>query len=368
MTATNLKSTLIAIFTVIALLFSSFSLGEDATTGTEQQMQQQTQQAQDSGGDRSKSAGAAQAMAIAGAAMAGVSCMMGMNEARKMPPGSEKNMMMMMAMQQCSQAAQSAANAAKNDDAKKASQSTPAMAQSKAPKQISSDTNKDDALQMPTETKPDEVATLPDLPEPSPIAPPVIEDPTAPAVTEEPGFVGREVSISALQPIEASKVDFNEANKNDTQTITPPGGASGGLLGFGKAFTPEEVKKLTGEGGGGSGKAGRGVGADEGSVGSDGGGGSPSESGGNGAFDQLLSQLMGGGAPPEMLGGIGGGGDLVALPKEKTTGKGPNIFEYASYRYKVTQDEGRVTTQRRKEATREIASEKTTTLALKPKN
>ena len=209
-------------------------------------------------------------MAAAAAAVQGMSCMMMMNEARKMPAGSEKNMTMMMAMQQCAQAAQTAANAAKNEDAKKAlGEGVPKMAQFTPPKPLAEQNPSENPSLPTTEEKTGEELPPTDLfPEPSVAPTAEIPEPTITDGTFDPGFVANGVSISALKPIENSSVDFNEGNKNDTATITAPGaGLGGGLLGFGKAFAPEEGKKFAAtDGAGGSGKAARGKTRDRKSV------------------------------------------------------------------------------------------------------
>lgn len=295
--------------------------------------------------DRKSGAGAAQAAAIAGAAMAGMSCMMMMNEARKMPPGKDKNMMMMMAMQQCAQAAQSAANAGKNEDAKNAvsQNDIPKQAQLTAPKQqTKSDTSPDQQIAQNTTPASEESTNVDDLAQTPTIDPNTIPSPTS-LENGKPMDTGnvavKEVSISALKPIEAAKVDFNETAKEGDKTVNP-NLFSAGYGGFGgvKGISSDDLKKATDEAyGAGAGKKKKGGGGDGGAEasGMDGGGSSSKEEGGNSAFDQMLAQLMGGGAQPEQAMGMGGL-DVVVLPKDKNgNGPGPNIFEYASYRYKT---------------------------------
>lgn len=326
--------------------------------------------------DRKGGSGAAKAAAIAGAAMAGMSCIMMMNEARKMPPGSEKNMTMMMAMQQCAQAAQSAANAAKNDEAQKAvSQAdTPKMAGFTAPKAPGeSKTAENPALPTTEEKAAEEVAANTEIPLPGDIKEPVVPDPQVEGGFEggDSGFAFKGVSISALKPIENSRVDVNESNKNDTPTITPPGMGGTGIFGGGQPVTANTLKTLSGNTDSSvaaSGKNGpRGKGEEE-ALPSDGGGSSGSkEEGGNSAFDQLLSQMMGGAQPSDALSvGATASADLIALPRDKATGKGPNIFEYASYRYRVaTYDESRVALKKERQANRSLTGTSPTRVALK---
>lgn len=302
--------------------------------------------------DRKSGAGAAQAAAIAGAAMAGMGCIMMMNEARKMPPGKDKTMMMMMAMQQCSQAAQSAANAAKNDDAKKAASGAdiPKQASLTAPKtETKNDTLPDQAIAQASPAPSDAPLNIDDLAQTTPLDPNTIPSPNS-LVDGKPmdatNFKVKEVSISALKPIDNVKVDFNENAKEGDKAINADAlsRAMGGMS-SGRGPASEDLKKVTSDlsGSEGTGKKKGGGGGDATGEGLSGEGGSGSkEEGGNSAFDQMLSQLMGGGAPAEQAGGFGGG-DVVVLPKDKATGGGPNIFEYASYRYRTaTFADGRI--------------------------
>jgi hypothetical protein len=75
------------------------------------------------------------------------------------------------------------------------------------------------------------------------------------------------------------------------------------------------------------------------------GGGSdtPAPKGGD-QLDSMLSQLLGGPQAGDGGGGFGGGSDVVLLPpKPAASTKNPNLFEFASWRYKkAAHEEGRV--------------------------
>lgn len=352
---------------------SSFTFGADTaalpgSTAPQNPLAVNAATASDSGGtltpaqpaqqaDRKNGAGAAQAAAIAGAAMAGMSCIMLMNEARKMPPGSEKNMTMMMAMQQCAQSAQSAASAGKNGDAKAAvsQNDIPKQAQLTAPKTpVSASTSADPTIPQLPEQSPEPIPNVEDL-----IPTEAVSDPTSipPPASLEDGkpmdnFAVKNESISALKPLENAKVDFNENAKEGDKAIDPNalGGGLGSFTNFAgiKGISAEELKKAVAElsGEGGKKKKGAGGTLDEGASGAEG-SSAAKEEGGNSAFDQMLAQLMGGSPQAEPMAGMGGL-DVVVLPKEPNApAGGPNIFQYASYRYRTaTFNDGRIKTKR----------------------
>lgn len=298
--------------------------------------------------DRKGGAGAAQAAAIAGAAMAGLSCIMMLNEARSMPPGSEKNATMAMAMQQCSQAAQSAANAGKNEDAKKAltMNDIPQQGQLTAPTTAqSTDPFADSTVSpspLPSSTP---LLDVDDLTQPTVATPTQVPPPASLNGQPAASTAGNEVLISALKSIENAKVDFNENAKEGDPSLNAGlvGSAMGGFSGRGIAS--DDLKKTGADAADGNQKK-KGGSLDEGGAGgSEGSGTGAKEEGGNSAFDQMLAQLMGGGAQPDQANGMGGA-DVVALRKDKAGGKTPNIFEYASYRYQTAANEGRLKTRK----------------------
>jgi hypothetical protein len=226
-------------------------------------------------------------------------------------------------------------------------------------------------LPGPEEKKADDssVASA-DIPEPSSVASPKLEDPKVDTgLGTDTNYGVKAVSISTLKPIETATIGFNENNKNDSPTTSAPGLGGPGIFGGGKPVGAEELKKLNGstEVTTVAAKAGRGgKGEGEGALTMEGSGaGGKDEGSGNSAFDQLMTQLMGGGQAGDAVAiGAFGSADLIALPRNKETGKGPNIFEYASYRYRTaTFDEGRIATKRRGAKPAEPA--KTTALLLK---
>ena len=151
-------------------------------------------------------------------------------------------------------------------------------------------------------------------------------------------------SVSALKPVENAQVSFNEQNKIDTPTITPPGGTGNGnsansraAIGDSSGNSATNTKIEPGRGRNldsteGSRKSGTSI-----STGRE-------ESSGPSAFDQLLSQVMGGAAPNEPPVLVSGKSELAVFKGKTASGQDMNIFMYASYRYRlVSYDQGRLT-------------------------
>lgn len=336
------------------------------TSPTISEPQQQPQQES----DRKSGAGAAQAAAIAGAAMAGLGCIMGLDAARKATDPKERQQLMMMAMQQCAQAAQSAAAAGKNDDAKKAvSQAdVPKQPTLSQPQQVQPAKSSDEKFDLAsnTEATPEELPNVDDLVTSDPITTPDLGISTGDASADTGGKIALNAeSISALKPIEQAQLKYDETSKGGGSTPQPASGPTTLSFAGTRGISSEDLKNLTAEVEGTGGKTKKKGGTGSGSVDSVAGGGGDSstasrEEGGNSAFDAMLAQLMGGPAQTE-AGVTGFGGlDVVVLPKETKSGKGPNIFEYATYRYRVsTYNDGRL----RVRPTKQAATPKSATLA-----
>jgi hypothetical protein len=307
--------------------------------------------------DRSGKNGAAQAAAAAGAAMAMMSCVMMMNEARKQNDPSMKSMMMMMGMQQCAQGAQDMANANQNGDGKNqlTADSTPKQAQLNTSPQKSPQASKDDPISLPATTAQDD--SSPEVPVGTPTSPKMASRPKDPTPPEEKHPEKPVDSFTQLSPIAPPKLSFDDNSKGDGTTPMP--GNNGGFPAFFGASsnaTPEQLKKAADEAAAKAAAEGSGKrltksddGTAGGAAGASGGGEESGKGPGADPFEGMLGQLFGpkDGGEPLFLNGGGGAGDVVSLPPtDQGTGKrGPNIFEYASYRYRVASyTEGKVRT------------------------
>lgn len=317
--------------------------------------------------DRSQNSGAATAMAIVGAAMAGASCMMLMSQAKQEPDPSQKRMLMAMAMQQCAQAAQSAANAAQNkdgqkktqDEGPKGSQLKTDFANAETPKKS------DEKTSLPTspttETTPEAIAEATAAPAtetaPGVVEPSAFNNTTAAVAAPEPtqniGVAAE--SWSMLKPVDPKTVRFDDnAKPTDQSTLggdtSPNLGASAGSLaaaGAGAGSAAAALAKLTGpfsmdakaaarkekgkdvhgEGEGGGGTSGEGKEAPAGG------------SGGNAEFDSIMASILGGPPGANAAGTPVATGDVLLFGSGEAgdgEGKLPNIFQYASYRFRKT--------------------------------
>ena len=285
--------------------------------------------------------------------MQGMSCMMMMKEAMKMPPGPEKNMMMMMAMQQCAQAAQSAANAAQNKDgAKKLADNTP----------TASPTLKTQPFQAPQAQKEEQFDASKyekkdDSPDPTP--PDLSSSDSSPPEKDAPvnipksdfgkAFTMPSFPSDPLPKIDRAKLGFDESTKlsqkdsssSSTNGYNPRGmnDSASSLKTDSISVTPIGIPGLVAA----IPRAGKGGGSDYGSA-SDSGSGSKSEGSAN-PFESMLGLLGGGGEAKGGSdiffgadGGLGGGGANAPA--------GPNLFEIAHERYhKAAYEEAKIRTQ-----------------------
>lgn len=305
--------------------------------------------------DRAKSSAAAVAMAMAAASQQKISCFMMMSEAQKEEDKSTKAMMMMMAQQMCAQADQTMANAMKNKEGQKlvSANDIPKQATLKAG-QAKFGKNKVTEADVPRITylgengeedngkDPYEDLVAP-LPEPNLAVfdPPPGEDEIPPPVDQVVN--PPEDIFGQLDPIDGAAVKFDDAPKNNEDNNNL--GARAAFIG-GSAQAPDgedgKAKSTeTGDGGELDRRGRRGVRTASGGEGDSSG---SSESGSKKNYAALLQQMLGGGGKDPRSGlTSGAGGDIVDLPRKKGEDDLPNLFEYASFRYrKLAYEKGQV--------------------------
>ncbi len=301
--------------------------------------------------DRQDGAGAAAAMAAVGAAMAGISCAMLLKQAQEEQDESKKAQLRAQAMQQCAQAAQNAASAAQNNDSKQKLSATddPKVDLPYKPevKDYRQSETKQAAAANPTTSSetPSEIADAN-----SDNAPPVQVFDQGPDIDWSTGGGGsgaRGESISQLKPIENPALTFDEQSKGGGTTpgaVTGPTTTSGFALG---GFSNDALRQLASgtleamdglknakgrqnKKGLGVESHGEGAGGDTGHSGRSG--------GGDNDVGSMLAKIMGG--PEE--GALHAGAQLadVAVAKAPSASNAPNIFQYASYRFRKSKREG----------------------------
>lgn len=351
-----IKSSSVAKLTLVSLLLPLFQvLGASSSSPqviSNPQLSPQPQQPQSSqsqqGSDRSGSAGAAQAMQAMGAAMAGMSCIMLLKQAQEAPPD-QKAMLQSMAMQQCAQAAQNAASAAQNGDQKKKLDETAPTNQAQ-PFQVtnelkqpedsssavdltknsadptSSDSNKDTTPKpTPLEIPPQAGANKTDIASNKPA-------PEAPLVPGKstPQLMDKDTITAKKDAKEDSSSSGDEASKQFGSAVAGKGSADDllkkALAENGPVLPPGPMIRPEGGGKRENGAEGEGSGS--------GGGSSNGETKGADPFDSLLAQMMGGqGAGTSLDMGVGGGTQILSLPKDKNGQPKLNIFQFATSVY-----------------------------------
>ncbi len=301
--------------------------------------------------DRKDGAGAAAAMAAIGAAIAGASCLMLLKQAQEEPDPSKAAQLRAQALQQCAQAAQSAASAGQNEDSKNKLAMTddpkvelPYKPEVKDYRQSETKQAAAAAAGKSTET-PSQIADADDL-----TAPPVEIFDGAPDIDwmADSGSGARGESISQLKPIENPALTFDENSKGGGTTpgpVTGPTTTSGSAIG---GFSSDALRQLASgtldSVDGAKNTAGRkskskldveahgeGSGGDSAR--------SSRSSGGDGDVGGMLARIMGGGGEE---GALQSGAQLVdvSVAKAATTQGAPNIFQYASYRFRKSKREG----------------------------
>lgn len=307
--------------------------------------------------DRKDGAGQAAAMAAMGAAVAGASCVMLMKAAQEEEDPSMKAMLQSQAMQQCMQAAKSAADGQQNSDNKDTmtspkEQSVPSLAANPSDERPSVQTPTNPGITLPDQTPRDtELPTNPEIAKETPVAPEVFQP--AP-VLNNVGFEDKPKappSLSQLDPIKYDAVGFDDSKNPGVNS-----GADGGLGSspFSSLFgagsntkapsSDSDLRKLAADlnaESDGRRKSKDEAGASHGS-GSEGGADTTrSNKGSDDGFASMLSSLMGGGPKAESVasGGPEGFDNGAKRPGSK---KPPNIFQYASFRYRKISSTGLV--------------------------
>lgn len=310
--------------------------------------------------NRKNAQGQAAALAAAGAAFAGAMCLLFLRQAQQAATESERTMYMMMAMQECKQVPESLSKAAENKDGANTMTQPPQAAQALPPEASNG------AFPMPTPAS-DNAEPVSEQARAFPTFVPVDTIPTSGVVAatafdgtpneksddrldgKKTGGSGGAVgaATSNLAGIPQSKVGFDETstNSNPVSTVGAGGGIFGAVGGSGGS----------GDGKNGDGKTGNDKKDDIGRQASkmpleagEGAGGGAVDRGANGkpaeGIDAMLAQLMGG----LHGGGDGGtmtlsGGDTLALGGGASGDDGlPNIFEYATLRYRELVDADRL--------------------------
>ncbi len=304
--------------------------------------------------DRQGNSGAAIAAAAAGAAMAGMGCAMMMDAARKELDPEKAQMMMAMAMQQCAQAASNLANMGDNQKAKDAlvnPASTPSLqtsASSPAPAPSSQDFKlPDQATETPTVAA-ETPATTPTDTNSGVVAPSVFEKSLATAPSDQKKMAATGVYSSGPNVIPEAKVGFDDNAKAGEATAGSGGAPSfagtGAGTPAGAAAAAKDLKQLLEVGdsrlGGKSKSAANGETHGEGSA------GEAKNEKGNDSMSDMLAQLMGGGAPPPAADTASNQvmnlKEFAKSAEQGSTEDLPNIFQYASYRYRQLGQEAAV--------------------------
>lgn len=311
---------------------------------------QQQQQPQ----DRKEGAGAAAAMAAVGAAMAGMSCAMLLKQAQQEPDPSKAAVLRAQAMQQCAQAAQNAASAAQNDDSKNKLSMTddPKVDLAYKPEvkdYRQSETKQAAANGAATSTEPpSEIADAG-----NDNAPPVEVFDQGPNIDWTAGdgdSRARGESISQLKPIENPALTFDEESKAGGTTpgaVTGPTTTSGFAMSGG--FSNDALRQLASgtldavdvlKNGKGRKKSKLEVESHGDGAGGDSGHGHHGGGGEGGDVGSMLAKIMGGGGEE---GALQSGAQLADVHSGKSAAVGkpaPNIFQYASYRFRKSKREG----------------------------
>jgi hypothetical protein len=294
--------------------------------------------------DRKDGNGAAQAMAMVGAALAGASCMMLMKAAQEEEDPVHKKELMGMAMKECAQAAQSAGNAAQNG----ANKDQLAYDDSPKPTQAETPNTPTPSYQTPTTEQtpvaqytPEPQVTNPD--KALPVSPQVFDQVS---LTSSPTPTG---GTSKLNPI-GDQLAFDDNAKGTSSGVSAQNalgsfGFGSGSLGSGSSAlaTANAVESLKTA----SRKNKNNRSNEESSSASGGESRSFSEGEGGSDVNGMLSRIMGGNK--DAGDDAHGGAQMPDLNMARAKGRGlasgakvPNIFEYASYRMHKAQNDGEI--------------------------
>lgn len=294
--------------------------------------------------------GAAKAMAIAGAAFAGAMCLLMLQKAEQAQSENEKMMYQMMAMQECKQVPESLKNAGDNEKGENA-MTQPAQA---PPQQAQAATSA--PFQMPSEAPKQEAKAeeTPAIPTFQPLAMPTSGVVPQQAFDGEKGddklttTKGAQKGVAVegttdLQAIQPAKVGFDESSTSNSPVSTV-GGNGAGVFGVGGAAADAKNAadgKTDGDKKDGIGRQASKTQAEAGAGGEGGGAAAGNANGKPGDIDALIAQLMGGhgGDAGTLNMGSTSGGLAVGGSKGADGEELPNIFEYATFRYRELVDE-----------------------------
>jgi len=306
--------------------------------------------------DRQKSSAMAVAMAAQAMAMSMIMCMEMMRQAQEEKDKDKKAMLMMMAQQACQQAQEAAKNMKENDDGKKklSQNDGPKMAQlgQVAPFQAPKTKKEENLLKnLPTATTDEESLNVGELPVPGQVTVPEVTIPGENKISEgetEPPLRSPDLDVSSPPAIDKQVIGYKEDSKGGGTTPVPSALGGGVTTAAAKGVSSDDMKKAEGVTSTELRKDNRNWTEDKDNHSATS-GGETSEAGSKGTggtdFEGLLNSLLGGGPGPEGAPGIAGtSGDILLFSKRKNPSeKGPNIFEYATYRFKnAAYKEGRI--------------------------
>jgi hypothetical protein len=304
----------------------------------------QTQQPQ----DRKQGAGAAAAMAAVGAAIAGLSCieLYRQAEAIQAVNPAQAAQLRAMAAQQCSQAAQSAGNAAQNKDSE-SKLSASEIPSTQSGTETTTATN-------PTTTPNFNDSITPESPAPTTqVADTNVQSDPDPDVYEPKELTGNSLglnqaagpadSISALKPIEPSRIGFDEQNQNSNGSGNSAAGLFSGFgLGNGATNNQNGLTAQNGQISDLKPVSRRSV-QSEASTPSTESGGTESRTGEEeSSAGSVLARLMGGNQENAELSIPGQIADITMPASAQPGMRSANIFEYVSYRMKKSRREGEI--------------------------
>lgn len=295
--------------------------------------------------DRAQSSAAAVAMALAGSAQQKVACMMMMNEAMKEENSTTKAMMMALAAQQCAQADETAANAYKNKEGQKL------VSGSDIPKQSELKVGSVPFGQgKVTEAEVPKISYLGAKGSPEDTGKDLQNlvsaySPTLGTTGTQTSGTGADLNppiqklanegdfgFSSLKPIEGGTVKYDDRPK-DAQSAPGMGAMLGsfGATGSGSSTGSGKTSDKSDSSGPTSEDALRKPASAE-SSGSGGGSVSGASDGSSKDFKEMFADLLGGGASPDANAATS---EIASTQAATDSGKDvPNIFEYASYRYR----------------------------------
>ncbi len=287
--------------------------------------------------DRKDGAGAAAAMAAVGAGIAALSCAQLYKAAQEIEPvdPAQAAQLRAMAAQQCAQAAQDAGNAAQNQNSKDT------LAKYDSPKlETAAANNNPTSSPAPQNTSMDTKSEIADAQTNSDPNPSVFDSPTSDTTPTELQVSAKPASpITALEPIDPSRVAFDESTKGGPSlsgnalagnfSASLPSNQNGNLGSLasigtdsGNATTKERKRRTS---------------SDDSNSSSGSSESSAASSGGN-DVGGMFARLMGGDKDQDEQGSQGVSGEIQSASRANT-GKTPNIFEYASYRFKKARND-----------------------------